>query len=73
MPVFMNEELQSIYFRCHYCLNKCHKQQHLGDTNMSACEVTACVFRVMLAREFGLVFSDLLVDSVLLPDLFSED
>ena len=36
------------------------------------CEAV-CVFGVKLAHEFSLVFSDLLVDAVLLPDLFSED
>lgn len=57
-----------MYFRRHYCLNKCHKQQHLGDTSVSVCEMTVCVCRVRLAHEFSLGFSDLLVDDVLLPD-----
>lgn len=37
------------------------------------CETTACVFRIKLACEFSLVFSDLLVGTVLLLDLFSKD
>lgn len=35
--------------------------------------MVVCVFRVMLAPELSLVFSDLLAGLVLLPDLFSED
>lgn len=73
MSVFMNGQTQYMYFRCHYCLNKCHKHSNIWVTPLCLCETTACVFRVKLAHEFSLVFSDLLVDAVLLPDLFSED
>lgn len=62
-----------MYFRCHYCLNKYHKHRHICVTLVCLCEATVCVFKVKLAHEVSLVSTDLLVDAILLPDLFSED
>lgn len=73
MSVFMNGQIQYMHFRCHYCLNKCHKHSNIWVTTTCLCVKQQCVFRVKLAHEFSLVFSDSLVDAVSLPDLFCED
>lgn len=70
--VFMNGQIQDMYFRYHYCLTKGHKHSNIWVAPV--CVKWVCVYRVRLAHEFSLSFSDLLVDAVLLPDfVFSED
>ena len=45
MSVFMNGHIQYMYFRCHYCLNKCHKHSNIWVTPVGLC-VKQCVYSV---------------------------
>lgn len=44
MSVFVNGQIQYMYFRCHYCLNKCRKHSNVLVTPVCLCVKQQCVY-----------------------------